>query len=93
MVSSTTKTKETSAIIPPQNFKLNGDSAWGIIHLPDGQRIIACSYDGSLRIWDLKNGKQIGKGWRDGKSAVGSIALSPDEKTVVSGSKDGAVRL
>ncbi|KAG1875848.1 WD40-repeat-containing domain protein [Suillus subluteus] len=47
----------------------------------------------ALRVWNLQSGKQIGEDWRDGKSAVQSIALSPDGKKVVSGSLDGAVRL
>jgi WD40 repeat protein len=41
----------------------------------------------------LENGLQIGKDWRDGKSGVNTIALSPDRKTVVCGSDDRAVRL
>ncbi|KAG2031145.1 quinon protein alcohol dehydrogenase-like superfamily [Suillus americanus] len=43
--------------------------------------------------WNLESGKQIGEDWRDGESEVRSIALSPDGKTVASGSDDGAVRL
>jgi WD40 repeat protein len=58
-----------------------------------GQRIMNCSLDGSLRVWNLKRAKQIGKDWRDGESRVSNIALSPDRKKVVSGSDDGAVRL
>lgn len=46
-----------------------------------------------MRIWNLTSGKQIGKDWRDGDSDVWTIALSPDEKKVVSGSEDGGVRL
>jgi WD40 repeat protein len=49
--------------------------------------------DGSLRVWNLKSGKQIGDDWRDGDSGVISIALSPDGNKVVSGSWDGVVRL
>jgi WD40 repeat protein len=41
----------------------------------------------------LQNGKQIGNDWRDGESDIDHIALSPDGKTVASGSEDGAVRL
>jgi WD40 repeat protein len=41
----------------------------------------------------LKTGKQTGEDWRDGNSAVWTIALSPDGKKVVSGSDDGGVRL
>ncbi|KIK37469.1 hypothetical protein CY34DRAFT_43057, partial [Suillus luteus UH-Slu-Lm8-n1] len=69
------------------------NSVWGAIHLPDGQRIITCSLDGSLRVWNVKSGKQIEKDWRNGDSPVWSIALSPDGKKVVSGSGNGAVRL
>ncbi|OAX37802.1 hypothetical protein K503DRAFT_866619, partial [Rhizopogon vinicolor AM-OR11-026] len=54
---------------------------------------MTCSGDSSLRMWNLKSGQQIGKDWRDGKSGVYAITLSPDGKQLVSGSDDGAVRL
>jgi len=85
-------TQETSERKPHQGFKGHTDLVFGIIHLPDGERIITCSVDGSLRLWNLKNGLQIGEDWR-GESAVYTIASSPDGKTVTSGSGDGAVRL
>ncbi|KIK32547.1 hypothetical protein CY34DRAFT_101229 [Suillus luteus UH-Slu-Lm8-n1] len=93
MASPTTKTKETSAITPRQKFEGHTEWVWSIIHLPDGQRVMTGSYDGSLRMWDVKSGKQIGNDWRDGESKVYGIALSPDGKKVVSASEDGAVRL
>jgi len=83
----------TSAITPRQKFEGHTDDVWGVIHLPEGQRIITCSYDGSLRVWNLKSGEQLREDWRDGVSQVESIALSPDGKKVVSGSTNGAVRL
>ncbi|KAG1733739.1 WD40-repeat-containing domain protein [Suillus lakei] len=76
-----------------QKFKGHTSRVWGVIHLPGGQRIVTCSSDGSLRVWDLKSGEQIGERWRDGVSPVYTIALSPDGTKVVSGSEDGAVRL
>ncbi|KAG2742650.1 WD40 repeat-like protein [Suillus brevipes Sb2] len=85
--------KETSTISHRQKFEGHTDWVSGAVHLPGGQRIITCSWDGSLRVWNVKSGKQIGDDWRDGDSAVWSIALSPDGKKVVSGSNDGAVRL
>ncbi|KIK33548.1 hypothetical protein CY34DRAFT_813523 [Suillus luteus UH-Slu-Lm8-n1] len=93
MASAISKKKETSAITHRQKFVGHTQSVWGAIHLPGGQRIITCSSDGSLRVWNMKTGKQIGEDWRDGDSTVWSIALSPDGKKVVSGSLDGAVRL
>jgi WD40 repeat protein len=61
-----------------------------VIHLLDGQRIITCSLDGTLRLRYLQSGSQILNDWRDRESEVGpgivnAIALSPDGKCVVSG--------
>jgi WD40 repeat protein len=85
----TAKTKQTSAITPRQKFEGHTDRVWGVVHLPGGQRIITCSFDGSLRVWNLKSGKLMGEDWRDGEIKVRSIALSPDGKTVVSGKQTG----
>ena len=64
------------------------------MHLPGGRRIITCSCDGSLRLWDLESGAQIGNDWRDGdEERVLTIALSPSGNTVASTSPDGTVRL
>ncbi|KAJ8595416.1 WD40 repeat-like protein, partial [Rhizopogon salebrosus TDB-379] len=85
--------QETSTFEPRQIFKGHTDSVSGVIHLLDGQRIITSSQDGSLRLWNMESGLQIGEDWRDGDSPVRAIALSPDGKQVASGSDDGAVRL
>jgi len=73
---------------------IRGHTDWvtGVAHLPDGWRIITCSDDGSLRLWNIKSGVQIGNDWRDGGKEW-SIALSPNGKSVASGSRDGKVRL
>jgi WD40 repeat protein len=86
------KTKKTPAITPQHTMP--GHTRWvnGVVHLPGGRQIMTCSTDGSLRLWDLENGKQIGK-WRDETTGVWSIALSPDGKTVASGGNNGNVRL
>src|SRR5258708_3320231 len=85
--------QETPTIQPRQKFEGHADWLNGAIHLPGGYRMMTCSSDGSLRVWNLKSGKQIGDDWRDGDSGVLTIALSPDGKQVVSGSEDGVVRL
>jgi len=77
----------------------------GAVYLPDKRRI-TCSLDGSLRLWNLESGVQIGNGWRDDdddddggggsdrrSAEVWIIALSPNGKTVASASFDGKVRL
>jgi WD40 repeat protein len=56
---------------------------------------VTCADDGSLRLCDLESGTQIGDDWQD-KGTLGivfSITLSPNGKTIASGSIDGIVRL
>ncbi|KAG2753641.1 WD40 repeat-like protein [Suillus brevipes Sb2] len=74
---------------------MRGHTNWvnGVAHLPNGRRIITCSTDGSLRLWDLKSGTQIGEDWRDENPGVWSMALSPNGEIVASGCTDGKVRL
>ncbi|KAG2341135.1 WD40 repeat-like protein [Suillus weaverae] len=87
--------RKKSAVTPRKTMR--GHTGWvrGVAHLPDAQRIITCSSDGSLRLWDLKSGAQIGDEWRDegDEAQVSTMALSPNGKTLASGSNDGTVRL
>jgi WD40 repeat protein len=85
---SSSTAQKTSVITPSQKFEGHTRFIDNIVHLPDGQRIITCSSDGSLRAWNLKSGKQIGADWRreEEDEDVWSIALSPD---CVSFSADG----
>ncbi|KIK48070.1 hypothetical protein CY34DRAFT_798701 [Suillus luteus UH-Slu-Lm8-n1] len=85
--------QKSSQDTPSQKFEGHTDSVYGALHLPGGQRMVTCSEDGSLRVWNVKSGMQIGDDWRDGESGVYTIALSPDGKKVASGGEDGAVRL
>ncbi|KIK36664.1 hypothetical protein CY34DRAFT_499139 [Suillus luteus UH-Slu-Lm8-n1] len=86
---------DTPAITPRQKMRGHTEPVRGVVHLPGGQRIITCSLDGSLRLWDLESSAQIGKDWRVGTFHVKlrSIALSPNGKIVASGGDDGKVRL
>ncbi|KAG2032339.1 WD40-repeat-containing domain protein [Suillus americanus] len=87
-------TSKTPVITPRQTIRHTG---WvnSVVHLPDGRYIITSLSDGSLRLWDLESGAQIGEDWRDENSNVGlrSMALSPNGKTIASGGEDGNVRL
>jgi len=90
----TAKMKSTSVIKPRQMMRGHTNLVRGVAHLPDGRRTITCSDDGSIRLWEIESGVQIGNDWHDdGKEEMWSIALSPNGKTVASGSRDGKVRL
>jgi hypothetical protein len=59
---------------------------------PDGKTIVSGSLDGTIKIWNLVDGKLVRTlpGHRDW---VFSIALSPDGKTIASSSRDGTIKI
>jgi WD40 repeat protein len=67
----------------------------GVAHLPGGLHIITCSHDRSLRLWDLESSTQIGDEWREegDEMKVITMALSPNGKTLATGSQAGTVRV
>ncbi|KAG2097561.1 WD40-repeat-containing domain protein [Suillus discolor] len=95
MSSTTANVKKTSAVTPCKTIRGHTAGVTGVAHLPGGQRIITCSFDSSLRLWDLESRAQIGGEWRDegDEAAIRTMALSPNGKTIASGSEDGTVRL
>ncbi|KIK41248.1 hypothetical protein CY34DRAFT_219187 [Suillus luteus UH-Slu-Lm8-n1] len=89
------KMKKTSAVTRRKTMRGHTKNVFGVAHLPCGQRIITCSLDGSLRLWDLESSAQIGEEWRDewDEAGIVTMALSPNGKTLTSGSNDGTMRL
>ncbi|KAG2054861.1 WD40 repeat-like protein [Suillus hirtellus] len=95
MSSTAANVKKTSGVAPCKTIRGHTGGVTGVAHLPGGQRIITCSADRSLRLWDLESGAQIGSEWRDegDEAAMIAMSLSPNGKTIASGSYDGTVRL
>jgi WD40 repeat protein len=89
------KMKKTPKLTPRKTMRGHTNFVFGVAHLPGGQHIITCSKDGSLRLWDLESGAQMGDEWRDEGDEAGivTMALSPNGKTLASGSNDGTVRV
>jgi WD40 repeat protein len=87
--------KKKSAVSPCKTMRGHALPVLGVAHLPGGQRIITCSLDGSLRLWDLESSAQIGDEWQEEGDEMGVItmALSPNGKTLASGSHVGTVRV
>ena len=58
---------------------------------PDGAALATGSWDGTLKLWDLKNGNLL---WMvQHTSNIQSIAFAPDGATLASGGDDAAIRL
>jgi WD40 repeat protein len=80
-------TSKMPAIMPRQTMRGHTHEVRGVVHLPGERQIITNSIDGSLRLWDLENGTQIGEEWRDGSGGgVWLMALSQNGKIMATGS-------
>ena len=64
------------------------DTVWSVAFGPDGQRALSGSHDGTVRLWDVETGNEIGHR-QVYTSAVRSVAFSPDGSTTLSGLEDG----
>ncbi|KAH7904741.1 WD40-repeat-containing domain protein [Hygrophoropsis aurantiaca] len=65
-------------------FEGHTGSVSSVAYLKNGKQIVSGSTDQTIRIWNMENGKQESASMAHG-SSVHSIAISPDEKTLVSG--------
>src|SRR5262249_56432440 len=53
---------------------------------PGGRALASAGEDGTVRLWDLPSGKEVGR--LEGHDDVYAVAFSPDGKTLVSGGLD-----
>lgn len=58
----------------------------------DGSHAVSCSYDKTIRIWDLSSG-YCQLTMRGHSKEVLSTAISPDDKFIISGSADKTIRI
>jgi WD40 repeat protein len=80
---------ETGALL--KTLDGHASHAHGVAFLPDGERAISCSFDGTIRLWDLESGKQIEE--IKGRQEMPALALSPDGRRLVTAGFDQTVRL
>jgi WD40 repeat protein len=59
---------------------------------PDGHQITSASADKTVRLWNMINGRMIGKPFRGHSSQVKSVAFSPDGHNIISSSDDNTLR-
>ncbi|KAF8838860.1 WD40 repeat-like protein [Paxillus ammoniavirescens] len=67
-------------------------SIHGIAYLPGGKRVVICSFDKTVRIWDVEMGKQEGTSMvHEGR--VYGLAVTRDGKRILSGGDDKKIRI
>ena len=77
------------------NAILNGHSSFVeyASFSPDGNFIVSASADSTVRIWDVKTGRQVGNPLKGHAGGVNSAFFSPDGKHIVSTSDDKTIRI
>ncbi|KAG1782597.1 WD40-repeat-containing domain protein [Suillus placidus] len=61
------------------------DGVYAAAFFKDGRRVATCSYDYTVRIWDVEKGELVGAPFEGHRSWVKSLSLSPDEKRIAGG--------
>jgi WD40 repeat protein len=71
-------------------FEGHGDSICGLAQMP-GERVVSWSYDGTLRLWSLRNGRTTAVLKGHTKSVLGARLLA--DGRLLSWSQDGTLRI
>ncbi|KAF8835851.1 WD40 repeat-like protein [Paxillus ammoniavirescens] len=86
--------KEAVNLSPKPLLTISGHegSVRSMTYLPHGGRLVSCSSDGTVRIWDVENGEQEGismthDGW------IWGLAVTRDGKRILSGGQDEVLRV
>jgi WD40 repeat protein len=79
------------------------ERVFAVAFFSDGRRVVSGSYDGTLRIWDMNRQQELRrfdvskafslKHSPDSSVKISAVAISPDERFLISGGLDDCVRL
>lgn len=64
----------------------------GLSFAPDGKRLASCSWDGSIQLWNVANGREVTafqKKKEEGGAAVNAVAFSPDGRYLAAAGQQG----
>jgi len=86
------KLEDDTVTLPHRRLTGHGHFVSDVVFSSDGQFALSSSWDKTLRLWDLDQGKTTRR-FEGHTNDVLSVAFSPDNRQIVSGSRDKTLKL
>jgi WD40 repeat protein/tetratricopeptide (TPR) repeat protein len=71
----------------------HNDGIYGVAFSPDGRHALSGGFKGSLRLWDVEEGREVRALCEEEGRAIGALAYSPDGRRAATGSSSGVLRM
>jgi WD40 repeat protein len=69
------------------------DRVESVAFAPNGRTLVSAGADGTVRLWDVHEHRQLGRPLGSAGGRAVGVAVSPDGRTIASVQADGAVKL